>query len=207
MFTGIVQTVAKVFSTNITNERMRLVVEAEQQYAQNINLGASIAINGVCLTVVEVEHIDELVSHISFDVIDETLRVSNLDALKKDSRVNFERSLKVGDEIGGHQVSGHVHANASLLHREQDNENCALTFEIEPQWGKYLFAKGFISINGASLTLGDVENGKFTVHLIPETLARTNLAELPLMGFVNIEMDQQTMTIVDTITRMNLVSK
>ena len=207
MFTGIVQTIARVFSINVTNESIGLVIEVDSEYAQQLILGASIAINGVCLTVVEHNEKSDGISHISFDVIHETMRVTNLKDLVTGSCINFERSLKVGDEIGGHQVSGHVHTTATLIDRTDTDENCTLSFQLSDKWQKYIFAKGFISINGTSLTLGAVENDKFDVHLIPETLSRTNLSELAKGNLVNIEIDQQTMTIVDTLSRMNLVAK
>ena len=143
-------------------------------------------------------------SFISFDVIDETLRVSNLAGIEVGSLVNVERSLKVGDEIGGHMLSGHVHTQALLAKRIESEDNCTLCFDLATQYQKYIFAKGFISINGISLTLGAEVGEQFSVHLIPETLSRTNLQHLALGDKVNIEFDQQTMTIVQTIERMNL---
>ena len=108
MFTGIVQTKAKVESLTDKSDFRHLTVSVEPHHLDGVQLGASIAINGVCLTVV---HFDE--TQVSFDVIDETLRLTNLGELKVGSEVNFERSLRVGDEMGGHYVSGHIHCTAS----------------------------------------------------------------------------------------------
>ena len=92
--------------------------------------------------------------------------------------VNFERSLKVGDEIGGHQVSGHIHTMASVIKIEENQDNVAIKFCLLGEGRKYIFEKGFISINGTSLTLGKVTDDEFAVHLIPETLERTNIGNL-----------------------------
>lgn len=207
MFTGIVQSIGKVLSIQTTNNLARLVIGVDQQFAQNVELGASIAINGVCLTVVECKSHTNKTSHITFDVIDQTLSLTNLSQLTSGSLVNFERSLKVGDEIGGHQVSGHVHCTARLLNISQDEQNTCLTFNIEQEEGRFsrfMFDQGFIGLNGVSLTLGRVTPDKFNVHLIPETLARTNLGRLIVDDIVNIELDQQTITIVKTIERLKL---
>lgn len=204
MFTGIIQHQVQVITNKISNGTMHLTVKGDSEIIEHLSLGASIAINGVCLTAVEF-HLESETGIVSFDVIDETLRVSNLANIKEGDFVNLERSLKVGDELGGHIISGHVHTMARLQRRVESENNCQLTFCVENEWGKYLFAKGFVSINGISLTLGEVENGEFNVHLIPETLARTNLDKLEVDQQVNIEFDQQTMTIVSTLERMNLV--
>ncbi|REL29425.1 riboflavin synthase subunit alpha [Thalassotalea euphylliae] len=209
MFTGIVQSKAQVLSAQTKHGVCQLCIAVDKQYAQQIELGASIAINGVCLTVVEQQSLDETLDKIRFDVIDETLRVTNLVSINTGDFVNYERSLKVGDEIGGHQVSGHIHAMASVTNIENIGDNRSVYFELAPSqqaaYAKYIFGKGFISINGTSLTLGEsVENGHFNVHLIPETLTRTNIGDLKVGDNVNIEMDQQTITIVSTIERMKL---
>jgi len=204
MFTGIVQSQAEVISILTKNNAVRLKIALEHQYVEGLATGASVAINGVCLTAVEFGALNERQSFIAFDVIDETLRVSNLADIELGSTVNVERSLKVGDEIGGHMLSGHVHTQASVINRTESSDNCALSFALAPKYQKYIFAKGFISINGISLTLGAEVDEHFSVHLIPETLARTNLQNVAVGDKVNIEFDQQTMTIVQTIERMKL---
>jgi len=209
MFTGIVQSIGTVLSINTNNNLSRIVIQIESEFAQNIALGASIAINGACLTVVNDFKASNQYSEIHFDVIDETLKVTNLSALIVGSKVNVERSLKVGDEIGGHQVSGHIHQQAFLTDIKQTPENTCLTFKLSHDevnnWQRFMFDKGFICINGTSLTLGKVDKSQFNVHLIPETLQRTNLSMLNINDLVNIEFDQQTITIVQTIERMKQV--
>lgn len=202
MFTGIVQSQAEVYSVKMSGNISRIVIKTEQLMIQSLTLGASIAINGVCLTVVSF-HSDEQFGYISFDVIDETLKISNLANLAVGNIVNIERSLKIGDELGGHIVSGHVHTKATLIEKFTDEQNCRLSFSVEQAWKKYILPKGFITVNGISLTVGEVTDKYFNVHLIPETLSRTNLSLLSLHDEVNIECDQQTITIVQTIERLN----
>lgn len=204
MFTGIVQSKAQVLLAKVEKGICKLIIEVANEVANNIELGASIAINGVCLTVVSFKENTDKTTAINFDVIDETLRVTNLNHLKTGGYVNFERSLKVGDEIGGHQVSGHIHGLASIAEITNNEDNCEIKFKLASGDSKYLFEKGFVAINGISLTLGKVSESVFSVHLIPETLARTNIGDLDVGGKVNIEFDQQTITIVNTIERMNL---
>ena len=207
MFTGIVQSQAEVIAIISKNNAIRLKISLENSLIDNLAIGASVAINGVCLTAVEFGSLTTENSYISFDVIDETLRVSNLADISVGSVVNVERSLKVGDEIGGHMLSGHVHTQAVVVNRIDSADNCTLSFTLVPEYKKYIFAKGFISINGISLTLGADVTDLFSVHLIPETLSRTNLQNASIGDKVNIEFDQQTMTIVDTIERMSLSIK
>ena len=200
MFTGIVQTKAQVFSINKHKDFLSISISIENQYIEGLEKGASVAINGVCLTAVDFAK-GEGKGHIRFDVIDETLSLTNLSSIEEGDFVNVERSLKIGDEIGGHMVSGHIQAKASLVDRKTSENNCQLSFKVDDKWQKYLFEKGFISVNGVSLTLGKVNNGVFNLHLIPETLDRTNLNEVAVSQDVNIEFDQQTITTVDTIER------
>ena len=204
MFTGIVQSQAEVISVTTANKLSRLVIGVDRHLISQLQLGASLAINGVCLTVVTFDEQADEQYHIAFDVIDETLRVTTLDQVVAGDWVNMERSLKVGDEVGGHMVSGHVHFKSTLVKRDETATNTTLYFSCENPWLKYVFDKGFITINGTSLTVGKVTDTMFNVHLIPETLTRTNLGKLNVADKVNLEFDQQTMTIVNTIERMKL---
>ena len=197
MFTGIVQTQAQVAHIKDSNEFRHMTLWVEPQFLSDLTIGASIAINGCCLTVV---HYTE--DTVEFDVIDETLRLTNLGDLSKGSVVNLERSLKVGDEIGGHHVSGHIHCQGTLVEVEQSDTNWSGWVEIPEQHAPYLFAKGFIAVNGASLTIGEIQHNRFSLHLIPETLRLTNLSKAEPGTQLNIELDQQTMTIVATVERV-----
>lgn len=200
MFTGIVQLKAEVFEQKKQSDFVHLTVRSEPRLIDGLETGASIAVNGVCLTAVNFYQQGDY-SFVEFDIIDETLRLSNLSQLQVGNIINLERSLKVGDEIGGHMVSGHVHTTAKLIVREQSQDNCRLQFEFDNKYSRFVFEKGFVTINGISLTLGEVGSNTFNVHLIPETLSRTNLANLTLDDKVNIEFDQQTITTVTTVER------
>ncbi|QDP01440.1 riboflavin synthase subunit alpha [Thalassotalea sp. PS06] len=202
MFTGIVQIKAQVIEVQERKDFLHIRVSVPQSFSENLQLGASVACNGVCLTVVEVEQQCETTAILHFDVIDETLRLTNLGELNQGSWLNLERSMRYGDEVGGHIVSGHIHDQATLKDVVKTQDNYQMTFSFAPQWRPYILRKGFIAVNGASLTLGNVAEDTFDLHLIPETLERTNLESFKIGDKANIEIDQQTMTIVDTIERI-----
>ncbi|WP_028862788.1 riboflavin synthase [Psychromonas aquimarina] len=197
MFTGIVQRKAEIVSIEKKDQLHRLEVALAKEDQDGLITGASIANNGTCLTVVKMTD-----TAVFFDVIEETLKVTNLADLQVGSEVNIERAARFGDEIGGHLLSGHVHTQAEIVTIKRTDTNCDICFKIETQWQKYILPKGFIAIDGISLTLGDVDNGLFWVHLIPETLAVTNLGGRRMGEHVNIEIDSQTQAIVDTVERV-----
>ncbi|RUO44002.1 riboflavin synthase [Aliidiomarina taiwanensis] len=201
MFTGIVQTKAQVSAILDKEQFRKLVIAAPTAYLKALETGASIAINGCCLTVTAF-HTSTEPGTVEFDVIDETLRLTNLGALAVNDEVNFERSLTMGTELGGHIVSGHIHTTARLAERHDSDDNCRLYLELDKKWLEYIFPKGFISVNGASLTVGEVTDQGFWLHLIPETLDRTNLGEAQVGTALNIEVDTQTLTIVETVKQV-----
>ncbi len=197
MFTGIVQTQAEVIAIEQRDQFRQIRLQVAPEFLTQLEIGASIAINGCCLTVVQFS-----TNTVSFDVIDETLRLTNLGELEVGSEVNLERSLKVGDEIGGHHVSGHIHTTGTIETITASDNNVAMWIEFPAQFKPYVFGKGFIGVNGASLTIGQVTDQRFSLHLIPETLRLTNLAEAKPRQRVNLEFDQQTITIVETVQRV-----
>ena len=203
MFTGIVQTTATVVGCKRHNGIMKLQLDVPVAHGQALQKGASIAINGVCLTVVDWQNPDHRLN-LCFDVIDETLQRTNLAALAVGQKVNLERALRMGQEIGGHLLSGHVHCMAVVKQIRRHGDNMAVQLQLaDSQWQAYLFEKGFIGVDGASLTLGKVEpDGHFWLHLIPETLRLTHFSAWQPGDSVNIEIDQQTQTIVDTVARL-----
>ena len=195
MFTGIVQGRGEVVALS-GDELVRLVVRVPS--VEGLTRGASIAINGVCLTAVEWQDHD-----VSFDVIGETLRVTNLGALKPGDAVNVERAARYGDEIGGHLLSGHVHAMARVVRLEEQGENLAVTLQVDPELGRYLMPKGYVALDGCSLTLGpQIDNGQFQVFLIPETREVTVIESRAIGDTINLEIDTQTQAIVETVERM-----
>jgi riboflavin synthase len=158
-----------------------------------------VAVNGTCLTVTAVDG-----DAASFDLIVETLRATNLGKLIVGSEVNYERSARVGDEIGGHTVSGHVHCTAEIVEVVDSEHNRKVVFETSDRaLIKYVLPKGFIAIDGCSLTVGDVDKatGRFNVWLIPETLRVTVFGAKSIGDTVNVEIESQTQVIVDTIER------
>jgi riboflavin synthase len=198
VFTGIVQDLVSVTRVERENGLTRIGL-ALGEGTEGLELGASVAVNGTCLTVTKV---DGGIAH--FDVIPETLNTTNIGRLKLNDRVNVERSFRVGDEVGGHVVSGHVTTTAELVQQHIVGHDRVLTFRLEPQWLKYVFHKGFIALDGASLTVSalDREKQTFSVSLIPETIARTTLGQAEPGDRVNVEVDAQTVSIVETVERV-----
>lgn len=170
MFTGIIQGTAEIVDV-VEREAFRThTLRFPRESVEGLRPGASVAHNGCCLTVTAIQ--DDLVS---FDLMQETLRVTNLGTLKKGERVNFERAARFGDEIGGHQMSGHISCTAGVIEVIKSENNHQIRFLLPEEFSRYLFAKGYIGIDGISLTLGQVSGPEFDVSLIPETLARTNI--------------------------------
>ncbi len=196
MFTGIVTHCAPVRSAEVSEGMMRLILDTPAGFTEGLTMGASISVNGVCLTVVEWT---DTGAH--FDVIDESLQRSNLDQLAPGVRVNLERAARFGDEIGGHPLSGHIHTEATVTTIERNDANVAIEMAVDETWWPYVISKGYIAINGCSLTIGDVKNGVFWVHLIPETLRITNLSDCVVGTRLNVEIDHQTQVIVETVER------
>lgn len=203
MFTGIVQGTAEVVAIQEAEAFRTHVLALPAPLNEGLALGASVAHNGVCLTVTAIDG-----ERISFDLMRETLRVTNLGALKEGDRVNIERAARFGDEIGGHAMSGHVMGMAELVELDEAPNNRRLWFEVPAALGRYLFDKGYIGVDGISLTIGETrrasaEHGpRFCVDLIPETLARTILVDRVPGDLVNIEIDPQTQAIVETVERV-----
>ncbi|NHI00861.1 MULTISPECIES: riboflavin synthase subunit alpha [Oceanimonas] len=197
MFTGIVQGQGILLDVIEKTDFRTHVVAMPAEMLPGLALGASVAHNGCCLTVTAIEG-----EQVSFDLMQETLRVTNLGQLKRGDGVNLERAARFGDDIGGHAMSGHIMGQSELLERVETESNTMLRFAMPSGLGKYLFTKGYIGIDGISLTLGEVNNTGFAVHLIPETLARTNLGRVQPGYLANIEVDPQTQAIVDTVERV-----
>lgn len=197
MFTGIVQGTAQIVAiTESTNFRTQ-VVKMPQQICEGLEIGASVANNGVCLTVTKIDQ-----DLVSFDLMTETLRLTNLREVKEGDWVNIERAMQMGSEIGGHILSGHVYCTAEIVNIIRTENNCQIWFQLpQVEQMKYVLTKGFIAVDGISLTIGEVKAQQFCVNLIPETLNRTLMGVRQLGDKVNIEFDPQTQAIVDTVER------
>lgn len=197
MFTGIVQGTAEVVSIEEKENFRTHIVRLPEALLPGLAPGASVAHNGCCLTVTRIDG-----DRVAFDLMQETLKVTNLGALKVGDRVNVERAARFGDEIGGHAMSGHILCTAEVSRVIESANNRQVWFRIPSQWTKYIFTKGYIGIDGISLTIGEVEGDEFNVNLIPETLERTNISSREVGDRINIEIDPQTQAIVDTVERV-----
>lgn len=195
MFSGIVQKKSRVIGVETQPGLTRLTLDLGE-LAHGLTRGASVSVSGTCLTATEIEG-----EAVSFDVMEETLEKTTLGELQADSLVNLERSLRVGDEIGGHRVSGHVTGTATITKIEQPPNNWIVTLEGEPDWMAYILPKGFIALDGCSLTVVDVGPNWFTVHLIPETLKVTTFGDKRIGDNVNLELDPETQAIVESVQR------
>ncbi len=197
MFTGIVQGTAEIIDI-IEKENFRThIIRLPQEQLEGLKPGASVAHNGCCLTVVNIS-----TDLVKFDLMHETLRVTNLGELQVGDRINYERAARFGDEIGGHQMSGHIIAMAEVTRVIESENNRQVWFRMQQDLMRYVFTKGYIGIDGISLTIGDVEGDEFNVNLIPETLERTNMIGRKPGDHINIEVDPQTQAIVDTVERV-----
>jgi len=188
VFTGIVSDVGEVLEMTPLGERSRLTV-ASAYDALSIEIGASIAIAGVCLTVVGVEPIGAG-SRIFFDVGAETLAVTTLGGWRAGGHVNLERSLRVGDELGGHMVSGHIDGVAKILARRDFGGMARFRFRAPKDCARFIAVKGSVALDGTSLTVNAVEGDEFEVLLIPHTLEVTTWGERKAGDRVNLEVDQ-----------------
>lgn len=197
MFTGIVQAQGLVTQIQAKEKFSTHTIKLPEEVLGGLSLGASVAHNGCCLTVTHIE--GDLVH---FDLMQETLRLTNLGQLKVGDTVNIERAAKFGDEIGGHAMSGHIMCMAEIINIIQTPNNQTVWFRLPTLIKKFVLSKGYIGIDGISLTIGEVNEDSFCVHLIPETLTRTNLGVRKVGDWVNIEIDPQTQTIVETVERV-----
>ena len=197
MFTGIVQGIAPIHSVSEKTNFKTHVIKMPQELLTDLEIGASVAHNGVCLTVTKIDK-----DLVSFDLMTETLRVTNLGSLREGDYVNIERAMRMGTEIGGHILSGHIYCTAKVAQIIPSENNLQIRFEL-PQTDvmKYILHKGFIAVDGISLTVGEVKGRQFSVNLIPETLQRTLIGQRRVGDLVNIEIDPQTQAVVDAVER------
>jgi len=196
MFTGITRGLFPVEGLQREPDLLRFGV-ALGSYGAGLEPGASVAIDGVCQTVVRQEG-----SLTWFDAIRETLDKTTLHALALGDEVSVERSARVGDEIGGHRVSGHVVGTGEVVARRAEGHDVALEIRVPEEWMRYVMKKGFIAIDGSSLTVGETTENTFMLYLIPETLRLTKLGRLEEGARVNVELDPMTVAIVDTVERV-----
>jgi len=183
MFTGIIQKEGKISAIKNVNKALKFEVEIEK-FLKDVKKGDSIAVNGVCTTVVDLDK-----NHFTFEAIEETLKKTNFKKLKKGSIVNLEKSIKWNEKIDGHFVQGHVDETGKILNIKNDKKRTKITISLSKEMRPFVAYKGSISINGISLTISDVETKNFSVDIIPHTLKNTNLSQLKKNDIVNLEAD------------------
>ena len=183
MFTGIVEDLGRVERLEDTDGLRRFTLRSEV-CADGVRVGDSIAVNGACLTAVYVA-----ANEVSVEAIPETLRLTNLGQLAVDSPVNLERPLAYGDRMGGHYVQGHVDATAELIERQPDGDSEVVRFAVPSDLMPYIVSKGFVALDGVSLTVVDPRGSTFAVALIPHTLRAVTLGAATLGYRANLEVD------------------
>jgi len=196
MFTGIVAGKGKIVSIE-GEDVIRIVINFQDVTTDELQIGASVSIDGVCLTVVEFNS-----SNVSFDVIPETLTLTTIGNRVPGDFVNLERALRMGDELGGHLLSGHIMDMGVVASRVEGEDHLDLHIECTPKIMKYVQEKGYLAIDGISLTVGELSKTGFDLHLIPETLGVTTIGSKQVGERVNIEVDSMTQTIVSTVERI-----
>ena len=197
MFTGIVQGVATVATITDRPGLRSFRLRFPPGFARELAIGASVASDGVCLTVTALHGDDEA----DFDVMQQSLSLTTLGGLCEGDRINVERAARDGAEIGGHPLSGHVDFTATVAQVRQPENNHVLRITVPAPWMRYVFAKGYIAVNGASLTVAEANRaeGWFEVWLIPETLRMTTFGDKPVGAALNIEIERATQVFVDTV--------
>lgn len=183
MFTGIVEDLGRVVRVQDSKGLRRFTLRSDV-CADGVRVGDSISVNGVCLTAVNVS-----AAEVSVEAIPETLRLTNLGQLAVDSPVNLERPLAYGDRMGGHYVQGHVDATAELIQRQPDGDSEVVRFVVPPNLMHFIVSKGFIALDGVSLTVVDPRDATFAVALIPHTLRSVTLGSAPVGYLANLEVD------------------
>jgi len=197
MFTGIIQATAHIAAIYERPGLRTFQIEFPPNFCQDLSVGASVAVNGVCLTVTEIAS----PTRAAFDVMQQTLNVTTLGHISQDQRVNVERAAKEGAEIGGHPLSGHIDCTGILLERRALDNNLVWRVAVPEPFRRYIFAKGYIALHGASLTVAEVNRseGWLEVWLIPETRRATVFEDLQEGAALHIEIERSTQVIVDTV--------
>ena len=196
MFTGIVTGTAPILRID-EGEGIRKITVDLGDFLDGLETGASVSLDGVCMTVVSIDS-----GLVTFDAISETLDRTTLSDRSEGDLLNVERSMRLGDELGGHILSGHVMGTAEIIESRTVGEGLDLLISIPDGCSPFILEKGFIAIDGMSLTVGKCDEGSFGLHIIPETLRITTLDKKVVGDRVNIEIDSRTQAVVETMLRM-----
>jgi riboflavin synthase len=197
MFTGIVQATAGIAAITDRAGLRTFTIDFPEGFGEDLAIGASVSTDGVCLTVAEILSPTQAV----FDVMQQSLNITTLGRLREGDRVNVERAAKDGAEIGGHPLSGHIDFTGTLVQRREFDNNLVWRVAVPEAFRRYVFAKGYIAIHGASLTVAEVDRaeGWFEVWLIPETRRATVFEGKQVGDALNIEIERSTQVVVDTV--------
>ena len=196
MFTGIVSGTAPILRI-AEGDGIRKITVDLGDFSDGLETGASVSLDGVCMTVVSMDS-----GEVTFDAISETLDRTTLSDRSEGDRLNVERSMRLGDELGGHILSGHVMGTAEIIESRTVGEGLDLLISIPEGCSPFILEKGFIAVDGMSLTVGKCDEGSFGLHIIPETLRITTLDKKVVGDRVNIEIDSRTQAVVETMLRM-----
>jgi riboflavin synthase len=204
MFTGIVQGIASVRQLEDRPGLRSFTLAFPPGFARGLAIGASVAVDGTCLTVTALQTDGDDIAAAHFDVMAQSLALTTLAGLREGSAINVERAARDGAEIGGHPLSGHIDFMATLAQVRTPDNNRVLRIAVPAPWMRYVFAKGYIAVNGASLTVAEAQrerdgSGWFEVWLIPETLRMTTFGEKAVGDALNIEIERSTQVFVDTV--------
>ncbi len=198
MYTGLIQEIGHIVLINKREGVSRISVDASKKFLSGLRVGSSIALNGICLSVTKVTEY-----YFCLDVTEATAFITNLKDSSIHDRVNLERSAVAGGEVGGHLTAGHIDGTGRITAITQLGEAIELLITVPDEIMRYVFAKGFLAVNGASLTVATVvmEERTLTFNLIPETLRQTTFSSAKVGDSVNIEVEPSTRVLVDTLRR------
>jgi len=196
MFTGIVAGTAAILRIDKGDGISTFTVDM-RDFVEGLETGASVSLDGVCMTVVSMDS-----GHVTFDAITETMERTTLSDRIEGDLLNVERSMRFGDELGGHILSGHVMGTAEIIESRIVGEGIDIRISIPEGCAPFILEKGFIAVDGMSLTVGKCDDESFILHIIPETLRITTLEKKEVGDRVNVEIDSRTQAVVETILRM-----
>ena len=196
MYTGIVQAVRPLLDIARHPGHNQFTIDLTPALLDDLKIGASVSVEGTCLSVTEIEG-----TQVRFDAMTATLERTNLRNLQPGQGVNIERSAKMNAEVGGHLMAGHIATTADIVDISIADAGAYIKFRMPPEWAKYVFARGFIGVNGCSLTFADIDDNVVTINLITETLRQTTFTRYKKGDLLNIEVDHHTMVLVDVVER------
>lgn len=200
MYTGIVAGTAPILDI-IEGDSIRTFSVDLNGFDDDLKIGASVSLDGVCMTVVSIDS-----GKVTFDAISETLERTTLGSRLTGDLLNIERSMRLGDELGGHILSGHVMGTAEIIESKKLGEGMDLRISIPDGCRPFILEKGFIAIDGMSLTVGECDEKSFKLHIIPETLRITTIEKKVVGDWINLEIDSRTQAVVETMLRMGVES-